>query len=238
LIGAALAPALLSGFEARSGALRFQIHGMGPLVVLAVVGAAWLGERVRVQPTAVALASLALIALGVRPELGLAAVTRTHGLFESPFHEAGVAPDHRGAAEFLLAHAREGEWIAAEDPLQQRFLTGRSDFWLRTLADAEKFLRRDSSDGSLRDIYTGSRQIEDVDALRALAKQRGVQTVWIVTSGECDVKPEWYRNEATRSAFERWRPLAWFEGADGLTRVYRLEAGEPVPPPRYGAIAE
>jgi hypothetical protein len=236
LIGAAFAPALLSGFEARSGALRFQIHALGPLVVLAVLGAHWLAERSRAQREIAALAGLAAVALGVRPELGLAAITRPHGVFESPFHEAGVAPDHRGAAEFLLAHAGERDWIAAEDPLQQRFLTGRSDFWLRTFSDARTFLRRDPSDGSLRDIYTGSRQIEDVDALRALAHERGAQTLWIVTSGECDVKPEWYRNEVTRKAFEAWRPLAWFEGADGLTRVYRLEAGEPVPPPRYGVV--
>ncbi len=237
LIGAALAPALLSGLEARTAALRFQIHALGPLIVLALVGASALAARVRALPRAALAAAAALVALGVRPDLGVAALTRTHGSFESRFHETGVAPDHRGAAEFLRAHAAADEWVAAEDPLQQFFLLGRSEIWLRSLADAQKFLRRDPRDGALRDIYTGSRQVEDLAALRALAAAQGVRGVWLVTSGECEMRPDWYRTPETQRALRRLEPLAWFEGADGLTRVYRLVDGEPVAPPRFGAVA-
>ncbi len=237
LIGAALAPALLSGLEQRSGGLRFQIHGMGPLIVLALVGASALAETLRAQPRVLLISAVAVVALGVRPDLGIGAVLRSHGRFASPFHETGVAPDHRGAAEFLLAHARADEWIAAEDPLQQHFLTGRSELWLRTFSDAHNFLRRDPADGSLRDIYTGARQVEDLAALRELAAAQGVESVWVVTSGECEVQPDWYRTPETQELLQRWQPQAWFQGADGLTRVYRMVGGEPVPPPRFGAVA-
>ncbi len=36
---------------------------------------------------------------------------------------------------------------------------------------------------------------------------------------------------STVRRLEEWRPLAWYTGADGMTRVYRLEDGLPVPPP-------
>ena len=57
-----------------------------------------------------------------------------------------------------------------------------------------------------------------------------------MTSGESEVRPEWYRTAETQVKLLEWRPLAWFEGDDGLTRVYRLVNGEPVPPHRFGVL--
>jgi hypothetical protein len=59
--------------------------------------------------------------------------------------------------------------------------------------------------------------------------------VWLITSAEVEGFPEWYRTAETDATLKAWRPLAWFVGADALTRVYRLVDGEPAPPPRGDA---
>ena len=97
-------------------------------------------------------------------------------------------------------------------------------------------MRVDPRDGRLRDVYTGSRLVPDLDALRAAAAHAEQRVVWLVTSGESEATPEWYRTEETDAKLREWRPLAWFVGADGLTRVYRLVDGEPVAPRRFGGL--
>ncbi len=94
----------------------------------------------------------------------------------------------------------------------------------------------DPRDGLPRDVYTGSRLVTDLDALRQSAADAEQRIVWLVTSGESEARPEWYRTEETNATLLAWRPLAWFVGADGLTRVYRLVDGEPVPPRRFGCL--
>jgi hypothetical protein len=233
LVAAAFAPLLLSGLQERSGALRYQLHTLGPLIALALLGAHALARRLAPRPgLALGLAALASLA-AVRPDLGLAVVGREHGPIETPFSDLGVAPDHRGAGAFVRARARAEEWIAAEDPLQQYLLAGRADLWLRQPEDADGFLRADPEGGPARDVYVGSRLVPDLPALQELARREG-RVVWLVTSAECEARPRWYRTPETDALLRAWRPLAWFEGADGMTRVYRLVGGEPEAPVAAG----
>jgi len=229
LVAGAFAPLLLSGLQARSGALRYQLHTVGPLIALAVLGAHALASRLVPRPRlALALAALASLA-AVRPGVGLATVLREHGPVETRFTDLAVAPDHRGAGAFVRERARAEEWIAAEDPLQQYLLAGRADLWLRRIEDADGFARTDPAGGPLRDVYVGARLVPDLAALQELARREG-RVVWLITSGECEATPRWYRTPETDARLRDWRPLAWFEGADGMTRVFRLVDGEPVPP--------
>lgn len=228
LLGAAISPTLVGGLVLRAEGMRFHIHELVPLIVLALVAAdAGARRLVRREPVALVLA-VGLAALAVRPDLALQVPLRRHGPVASPFVSLSVAPDHRGAAAFVREHAAPDDWIVAEDALQQQLYLGRVDFWLRRTSDAAAFLRLSSEGGVSLDAYTGARHVPDLRALREFLTSSGNQTTWIVTSGECEAKPVYYRTDETRRAFTEWRPLAWYTGADGMTRVYRLDKGRPV----------
>ena len=231
IVGAALGPVLLAGLVHRQEALRYHYHAWVPLLVLAWLGTSALAARfLRRERTALVLAFVVML-VAVRPDQALRAVTRDHGIVDEPFAVIAVAPDHRGAGEFLRGRLEPTDWVAAEDPLQQYLYAGRADLWLRRIGDSGRFLVRDPEGGPPRDSYVGSRQVGDLEALRALAAERGRTVVWLVTSGEVEAYPEYYRSDETHQTLLAWRPLAWFVGADGLTHVYRLVDGEPVAPP-------
>jgi hypothetical protein len=232
LIGAALAPAILGGVAHRNEALRYQYHALVPVLVLALLAATTLTARIVPHRGAALLLALAITTLAVRPDQALRAVLREHGPVDEPFAVLNVAPDHRGAGVFVRAQLEPDDWVAAEDMLQQRIYTGRVDLWLRSPVDAIRFLSPDPAGGPPRDRYVGARHVGDLAALQRYAAAQGRSVVWVVTSGEVEGAPEFYRTEETDRALAAWRPLAWFVGADGLTRVYRLEEGEPVAPPR------
>jgi len=238
LIVAGFGPALISGLIDRKAGLRFQLHTVAPLIILALIGARAIAYHLRLSARGVIVASVLLVGCGMRPDYTLQAVFREHGPIDSPF-ASSVAPDHRGAAEFVRKHASENEWIAAEDPLQQSLLIGRTELWLRRFEDAKGFLRVDPRDGLAREVYTGSRLVHDLVALRDAAAAAEQSVVWLITSGESEMHPEWYRTDETHATYatlQAWQPLAWFEGADGLTRVYRLVDGEPAAPRRFGEL--
>jgi hypothetical protein len=227
LIAAAFAPALLAGLVERSDALRFYTHAVAPLLVLAVLAAQALSARVsRRKGVEIVMAAL-LVLVAVRPDQSVRAILREHGPVAEPFAIMNVAPDHRGAAAFLRAHAAADEWIVAEDPLEQHLYIGRTEIWLRRFEDAARFLLPGANGERPRDMYTGARQVGDLTQLRALAKAEGQRVVWLVTSGEVEAAPVYYRTADTDAILARWRPLALFVGADGMTRVYRLVDGEP-----------
>jgi hypothetical protein len=175
------------------------------------------------------------LGLALRPDQSFRILLREHGPVSEPFCALGVAPDHRGAAEFVRANALPHDRFAAEDALQQRLYLGRLSFWLRRLDDASAFVRRDPRDGTLRDIYVGARHVSDIAELRAVVRADPGHDVWLITSGEAAVAPEYYRTPETQRTLETWRPLAWFVGADGLTRVYLLVNGNPQPKGSRGA---
>jgi hypothetical protein len=229
LLAAALSPALVGGLVLRAEGLRFQLHALAPLLVLAFLAVETLAARFVHRRSIVLAASILVVGLALRPDQSLRIVMREHGPVSGPFCALGVAPDHRGAAEFVRANALPDDRFAAEDALQQRLYLGRLDFWLRRLEDASAFLQRDPDDGTLRDIYVGARQVSDIEALRAAARADPGHDVWLITSGEAAVAPDYYRTPETQRTLESWRPLAWFVGADGLTRVYLLVDGEPKP---------
>lgn len=229
LVAAAFAPLLGSGFAGRTGALRFQIHALVPLLVLAML-AANTAVRAMVRRDDIAFAAALLVALiAVRPDQSLQSVLRGYGPVDAPFAIVGVAPDHRGAAAYVREQIADTDLVVAEDPLQQRLYLGRADYWLRRREDAETFLTSDR-DGVLRDVYAGSRHIHDLAELGAAIRVEDHDVIWLITSAEVEMNPEWYRTPETDAALRAWRPLAWFVGEDGMTRVYRLVSGKPVAP--------
>jgi hypothetical protein len=231
LIAAAFAPFLISGMVKRTEAMRFQIHALAPLVILVFMAADTIVARLmRNKNLAVAVAA-AILFIAVRPDQSVRAVLREHGPVAEPFAVLNVAPDHRGAGKYLREHAASDEWIVAEDPLQQYLYAGRSDIWLRRFEDAADFLRPPTNGQRPRDIYTGSRQVGDLEELSVLAEAEGQHVIWLVTSGEVEGAPRFYRTPETDAILTRWRPRASFTGDDGLTRVYRMVDGEPIGQP-------
>jgi hypothetical protein len=236
LIAAALGPALISGFVERSEGLRYHVHGLVPLLVLALLAAQALAERISKRSgVATALAAL-LVLVAVRPDQSVRTLLREHGPVREPFALLNVAPDHRGAAAFLREHAAADEWIVAEDPLQQHLYIGRTEIWLRRIEDAARFLNRPAHGDLPRDIYTGARHVGDLTQLQALARAEGQRVIWLVTSGEVEGQPEFFRTAETDAILAHWRPRAVFVGADGSTRVYRLVDGEPAAGSKAAAV--
>jgi len=231
VLAAAVGPMLLTGFLARREALRFHLHTIAPLIVLALLGANLLAVRLLRSNRLALVAAIMLVAVSLRPDQSLRVILREAGPLQEFFTEMKVAPDHRGAGTFVRAHAAQDEWIVAEDILHQKFYIGRVDVWLRRFDDAAGFLRANPDGGLPRDIYTGSRHVGDLEALNALAATEEQQVIWLVTSGEVEVSPHSYRTLKTDATLRAWQPLAWFVGTDGLTRVYRLVDGRPVAPP-------
>jgi hypothetical protein len=211
---------------------RYQYHALAPALLLALIGSLALGSAVFTRSRwGARIAAILLAFAAVRPDHSLATVLRQYGPVSEPFADEKVAPDHQGTGRFVLAHARPGEWIAAEDMLQQAVYVGHVDVWLRPIKDAASFVRHDPEGGPPRDIYVGSRQVEDLQALVELAKGNGRRTVWLITSGESEALPLWFRTPSTDATLRSWRPLAWHAGRDGMSWVYKLVDGEPVPPP-------
>lgn len=229
LLAAALSPSLGGGVFVRTEALRYQLHALVPLLLLAVIACEWLGRRVTGRRRHSIAIAIALITIAVRPDQSLRAVMRPHGPISEPFAVLSIAPDHRGAAAFVRRHMDEYDWIAAEDPLQQRLYLGRADYWLRRIEDAAPFLRSDQR-GDFRDLYVGSLHVGDLQSLRSRVAN-GHHRGWVITSGEVETAPDWYRTSETDAELREWRERAWFVGEDGATRVFRLVDGEPVPPP-------
>ena len=230
VVAAALSPLLMAGLMTRREGIRYHAHELAPLILLALIAAETFAGRFFRSRGAVVAATL-IVAATLRPDFTVRAIVRDHGPTVSPFVGRPIAPDHRGAAEFVLANAAEGDWIAAEDALQQRLMIGRVDLWLRRFEDARKFLRADPAGGLPLDFYTGSRHVHDLDALRGLARAERQRVVWLVTSGESEASPHYFRTPETHRRLLEWRPMAWFTGRDGVTRVYQLLDGEVQAPP-------
>jgi hypothetical protein len=110
--------------------------------------------------------------------------------------------------------------------------------WLRKEEDAAAYLVRDAPGEPLRDTYTGALHVTDLVALRTLAAENGREVVWLVTSGEVEVAPSWYRTPEDEATLDRWESHAWFVASDRLTRVYRLEGGRPVSAPESATEEE
>jgi len=231
LVAAALAPALGTGLIKRSEALRFQIHALAPMLVLAVYGS-WYGVRA-LAPSGKTLAWAAAIGLtliAVRPDRGLAIVLRDHGPIQEPFAIFTVAPDHRGAGLFVRERAAPSDLIVAEDSQQQRFYAGRVDYWLRRPQDANTFLTLAEGSSAPRDIYTGAGFLPDFNSLLILSRSRPEQSLWLITSAEAEASERFYRTPETSQALEQIKGLAQFVARDGITRVYRIRAGEVTAP--------
>jgi hypothetical protein len=231
VMAAAFVPMLLSGLVRREEGMRFHLIEMAPLIILALFAVSAAVRRISSRQALIWGSSFLIVLASLRPDQSLQALLRDHGPISEPFAFQNVAPDHRGAAAFVSEHRAPGDWVVAEDSLQQTLYLGDTDLWLRRLKDSAAFLIQDSGDGTLREAYTGTPQVNDIEAMRAAAERSGQRVLWLITSGEVEMKPIWYRTPETDATLQAWRKSAWFVGADGLTRVFRLVDGSPVPPP-------
>lgn len=236
LIVAALGPPLITGLIAREDALRYEVHVFAPMIVLGVLACrAFFLRFSRSSSAALALAGIVMV-VAVRPDQTVRAMLRGYGPVAEPFAVLNVAPDHRGAAEFVRAHAKPEEWIVAEDMLEQYLYIGRTEVWLRRWEDAAQFLQGGAADGIPRDVYVGAMHARDLDAVQQLARARGVRALWLITSAEVEAAPRFYRTTSTEETLESWRPLAWYVGEDRMTRVYYVVDGKPVPDRAAGEV--
>jgi len=141
-------------------------------------------------------------------------------------HMFPFRPDHRSAGRYVRAHRVDGDVVIAEDPIVQRWYAGKIDYWFRRYGDMRSYLRV-QPDGSIRDIYAGSRPIGDpaaIDSIAAGARGR----VWFITSGETAPLPSYYLSPDQADWLDSLRltrtPV--FVGEDGVSAVYCLNCDE------------
>lgn len=132
-------------------------------------------------------------------------------------------PDHRAPGCFVRKHSRPGDIIVGEDALQLFWYAGRVDYWLRDPSTHRLYSYLDQ-DELQRDVYVASVVTTDdqIAALHAEKKRR----IWLVTSGETRLMPEFYLGENTPqrnwidSVMNSVQPV--LKGRDGLSAVYCL----------------
>ncbi len=222
--------ALLVGFDLSYAPWRYLLP-MYPWIILTVAaGLSW-GVDVVVarysKPgirTAAYLGISAVILAGGIGGHGLPAASQVLAVDYGqrvPWYDQGLIgrPDHRGAGLFVRERLAPGDVVIAEDPLQQRWYVGQTDFWFRSMEDAGRYLRLDD-EGFLRDIYVWSRLLPDPPSRDWFASQD--QSVWFITSLETAVRRDLYLEEDQirwLEKIEAEQPAA-FVGRDGQTRVF------------------
>ncbi|HKR36831.1 MAG TPA: glycosyltransferase family 39 protein [Steroidobacteraceae bacterium] len=150
--------------------------------------------------------------------------------------DAGVYPDHKGAAQFVRSlQLQPQDIILAEDVLEQTYYLGRVDYWLIGRKHASRYVQR--VDGEIRDFYTGTPVVDDGAQLREILKRAGDRQVIIIGSGE---------NQSDRRRTVRGPEIAAvmasdlvesiFLGNDGLTNVWRARR-QPVAASASAALA-
>lgn len=137
-------------------------------------------------------------------------------------HMFPFRPDSRTAGVWVREHRGPEDLVIAEDPIVQAWYAGRVDYWFRRDGDMRRFLEV-RPDGSVRDIYVGSRPLPDpavADSIAGAASGR----VWLITSGETASDPEFYRSPAQRAwldSLARARDPVVL-GEDGVTAAFCL----------------
>lgn len=158
----------------------------------------------------------------------LRVVTLEHGTpIEPALHGVPFRPDHRTPGRRLGELATESDVVVAEDPLQVAWYAGRADVWLRSYRDSRSFLGR-GADGSLRDIYVGSRLIMARDSLDELVRNASGR-VWLVTSGETARSREYYLEDDQRRWLDSLEAVLepTVRGEDDATNLYCLNCRSP-----------
>jgi 4-amino-4-deoxy-L-arabinose transferase-like glycosyltransferase len=221
--------ALLVGFDVPYGPWRYLLP-MYPWIVLSVAAGIWWAAEFAITriprlstPVMIAALSLVVVAGGIGGH-GIPAawsVVKVDYGERVPWYDQGLIgrPDHKGAGQYVRSVIEPGDIVIVEDPLQQHWHTGQVDYWLRSFSDARRFLHR-TEDGSLHDIYVGSKLM--VDPPDASWLNQPDRSVWLITSLETayrrdlhleDDQSEWLSNvERSTDPVHMSR--------DGLTAVY------------------
>lgn len=233
----ALVPITVIGFVSQWGGMRYVVVAYPFLLLLSAECldrlASWY-ERRRAPPApaiAASIAALCLIASGILGGHGVPQAVRAarlgHGDAANPL-SFGFSryPDHRGPGLYVRERLRSDDIVVAEDALQQRWYTGRVDYWLRNTTYSAPFLYQ-GTDGRLREIYANSVGLTDteLEALRAMRTKR----VWIITSAEARDNEALALAPAQRSWLAELRHTARpeFVGEDGISSVYCLNCAGP-----------
>lgn len=161
-------PVFLIGLFAWNVEKRYTEFALLPVIICAL---AWLQRVVSRQPVLAAI---------------IAAVVVINPIATARVVNAGytIHPDHKGAAEFIRSmHPGPDDLLIAEDVNQQTYYLGKVDYWVISNQFAASFVK-ELDDGSLRDIYTGTRVITNGAQFEQVIRDHPQGRIFVIGSGE------------------------------------------------------
>lgn len=161
-------PVFLIGLFAWNVEQRYTEFALLPVLVCAL---AWLQRSVRRWPVAASF---------------IAAVVLIDPMATARVVNAGytIHPDHKGAAEFIRSmHPGPDDLLIAEDVNQQTYYLGKVDYWVISNQFAASFVE-ERDDGTLRDIYTGTRVITNGRQFEQVIREHPHGRIFVIGSGE------------------------------------------------------
>lgn len=161
-------PVFLIGMFAWNVEQRYTEFALLPVFVCAL---AWLQRIVPRRPVAASvLAALVLINPVATARVVNAGYT--------------IHPDHKGAAEFIRSmDPGPQDLLIAEDVNQQTYYLGKVDYWVISNQFAGSFVV-ELDDGTLRDIYTGTRVITNGEQFEQVIRDHPQGRIFVIGSGE------------------------------------------------------
>ena len=125
-------------------------------------------------------------------------------------------PDHKSVGEFLRAQVREDDVVIAIHMVFQYIYAGKVDYWLWSGGPGTWDGWEETEDG-FRDVYTGSKWINNLADLKGIIDQNKDKRVWLITSPSLGRRD--HINQEIVDFIENSERLV-FRGRDGISRVY------------------
>ncbi|NIM90304.1 MAG: hypothetical protein GTO17_05070 [Candidatus Aminicenantes bacterium] len=125
-------------------------------------------------------------------------------------------PDHKSAGEFLKAQVRKDDVVIAIHMVFQYIYAGRVDYWLWSGGPGTWDGWEETEDG-FKDVYTGSKWINNLADLKGVIDQNKDKRVWLVTSPSLGRRD--HINLEIADFIENSNRLV-FRGRDGISKVY------------------
>lgn len=228
------APLLLHGIAGEKFALRYNVHLDVFLVLLAMIGLWGLPDFfARLSPARsgwLRVPALAAAALLLAVDLNPAGVWRLSAADPMVASKAGsyweryeLFPysDQAGIGRYVKERLQPEDIVVAMDWLEQYQYIGRTTYWIRTAGYEDQSY----PDGdTLRDTYTGAIVVPDLAALHALLARHADRRVWILTCRNVIDSRETVTDDML-AFLDTLEAEVAFVGADGVSRVYRLDPG-------------
>jgi hypothetical protein len=220
---------LIAVLEERFIPPRYVV-GMLPFFLLSAFAGlrevlAGLPRRLRPVPApAHAVAALLLLASFVNPSELRANVNPHYADFARLTDHRGV--DHKGAAEYVIAHGSDEEDLVIVMDSQQHgyYLPERMDYYMRSLhAGRNSSILRD---GRMLCLYTGVPQIATGEELERVLRESDYDEVFVVGSGEIDRNRMRYMSDGIWDTMQALGFEQAWTGRDGATPIWRYARPE------------